>query len=236
MHFLEPAYILHYRPYRDTSLLIDFFTQEHGILSAVSRGVRSAKSPLKGLLQPFIPLLISFSWKRELAVLTQAEMENTNHFLRGKYLFSGFYLNELLIKLLQRHDPHPELFHYYREALTELSAQKSIEIPLRRFEKRLLIELGYGLNLNTDAVTHEKIMPEWFYQFLPQKGFTVDFQVNLPTTARFSGKTLMALAEENFDDTMLFSEMKQLLRSSLRDLLGDKILKSRDLFSIVNKS
>lgn len=230
MYFLEPAYILHTRHYRDTSLLIDIFTKEHGILTAISRGVRSAKSPLKGLLQPFVPLLVSFSWKRELAILTHAEMNGSSHSLTSKYLFSGLYLNELLIKLLQRHDPHPELYQHYEDVLIELSTPDNLEIPLRRFEKKLLIELGYGLNLMTNALTHERIMPDLSYEFLAQKGFTLDFHPHLSKAARFSGKSIIALAEENFNDPSLLPEMKQLLRSSIADLLGSKTLKSRDLF------
>ena len=96
-YLLQPAYVLHYRLYRDTSLLIDFFTREQGILSAVARGARSAKSSLKGLLQPFIPLSISFSWKRELATLIQAEATEAFFSLSGKRLFSAFYINELMM-------------------------------------------------------------------------------------------------------------------------------------------
>jgi DNA repair protein RecO (recombination protein O) len=230
MHFLEPAYILHYRPYRDTSLLLDFFTQKYGIIGAVARGVQNTKSPLKGLLQPFTPLLISFSWKRELAILTHAETSKIRHALGGKYLFTGLYVNELLMKLLQRQDAHPELYVHYQQVLSDLSQQDNLEIPLRRFEKNLIAELGYGLNLTHDALTHQEITQNQFYQFLPQRGFALDISPHLSNAARFSGKTLLALAEENFSDLLLLSEMKQLLRFVIADLLGNKALKSRDLF------
>ncbi len=227
---LQSAYILHYRPYRDTSLLIDFFTREHGILSAVARGVRTAKSPLKGLLQPFIPLLISFSWKKELATLTQVESNEISYSLVGKRLFSAFYLNELTMKLLQRHDPHPQLYDYYQQALAELTTEKKLEIPLRRFEKNLLSELGYGLDLISDADTGQRILPNLFYHFLPQKGFCLDLNGNLSKAFCFSGKSLLALAHGDFNDQTLLPEMKQLLRVVIADLLGRKTLKSRDLF------
>lgn len=229
-HFLQSAYILHYRLYRDTSLLIDFFTREHGIISAVARGVRGAKSPLKGLLQPFVPLLISFSAKKDLATLMHAESDELSHHLVGKHLFSALYLNELLMKLLQRHDPHPHLYDGYHQALGELSQQKNLEIPLRRFEKNLLSELGYGLNLTSDAYTAQPILPHLFYHFLPQKGFCLDLQPNLSKALRFSGKSLLALAHEDFTDHALLPEIKQLLRMVIADLLGHKTLKSRDLF------
>ena len=230
MHFLEPAYVLHYRPYRDTSLLIDFFTKKYGIVGGIARGVRNPKSPLKGLLQPFTPLLISFSWKRELALLTHAEGSKTRYPLLGKYLFSGLYLNELLMKLLQRQDAHPELYAHYQQALSALARQNNMEIPLRCFEKNLIAELGYGLNLTHDALTHQNIVSNQFYQFVPQRGFVLDINPRLSNAARFSGKALLNLAQENFTDSSLLNEMKQLLRFVIADLLGNKLLKSRDLF------
>jgi DNA repair protein RecO (recombination protein O) len=234
MYFLQPAYILHTRPYRDTSLLIDFFTKNHGTIRMVARGIKSAKSPLKGLLQPFIPLLISFSWKRELALLTHAEIMKIHQPLVGKYLFSGLYINELLMKLLQQHDAHPELYQHYEHALQALSTQINLQIPLRRFEKNLLAELGYGLDLTRDAITHQPIALEQFYQFLPQRGFILDIGNRLSNAARFSGKALLALARENFADHALLNEMRQLLRFVIADLLGNRVLKSRDLFGRVD--
>lgn len=234
MYLLQPTYILHTRPYRDTSLLIDFFTKNYGIITMVARGIKSAKSPLKGLLQPFIPLSISFNWKRELGLLTHAETLKMHHPLAGKHLFSAFYINELLMKLVQRHDAHPELYEHYEHALNELSTQTNLQIPLRRFEKNLLAELGYGLDLTRDAMTHQPIVLEQFYQFLPQHGFILDIGNHLSNAARFSGKALLALARENFADPALLNEMRQLLRFVIGDLLGNRVLKSRDLFGRVD--
>lgn len=229
-HLLEPAYVLHYRPYRDTSLLVDFFTRDHGLIGAVARGVRGAKSPLKGLLQPFVPLLISFQAKGDLALITGVEPNQTGHLLVGKHLFSALYLNELLMRLLQRHDPHPQIYASYRQALLELSHCNRLEIPLRRFEKKLISELGYALNLTTEANTHEPIAPELFYQFFSQKGFLLDYKGDSSKASLFQGKSLLALAEEDFSDLSLMHDMKGLLRTALADLLGKQPLKSRDLF------
>jgi DNA repair protein RecO (recombination protein O) len=229
-HLLEPAYVLHYRPYRDTSLLVDFFTRDQGLIGAIARGVRGAKSPLKGLLQPFVPLLISFQSKKELALITSVEPNQANQAyhapLTGKHLFGALYLNELLMKLLQRHDPHPQLYADYRYALMELSSCNALEVPLRRFEKKLIAELGYALNLTTEANTNEPIAPELFYQFFAQKGFLVDAKGD----SSFQGKALLALAGEDFSDVSLMADMKKLLRMTIADLLGKHALKSRELF------
>lgn len=231
-NLLEPAYILHSRPYRDSSLLIDFFTREHGLVCAVGRSIRGKKSPLKGILQPFVPLLISFYAKRDLATLIDVETQNQAHHLTHKHLFSGFYLNELLMKLLQKNDAHPTLYDYYRETLITLSQSNALEASLRRFEKRLIFELGYGLDLITEANTGQMISPELYYQYYPQKGFILNVNENSPQIALFSGKSLLALAEENFSDISLLPEMKILLRMVLSGLLGKKTLKSRELFNI----
>lgn len=233
-YFLQSAYVLHYRPYRDTSLLIDFFTREYGIVSAIARGIRGGKSSQKGLLQPFIPLLISFIWKKELAVLTQTEPDQSTHQLQGKQLFSAFYLNELLSKLLQRHDAYPQLYDDYHCTLQELTRKTHLEIALRRFEKKLLSALGYGLDLTHEAQSQEAILPDLFYYFVPQKGFCHLIQSHSLSMPMFSGKSLLALANENFEDSLVLPELKQLLRMMIADLLGHKKLKSRDLFQVNN--
>lgn len=231
---LEPAYILHYRLYRDTSLLIDFFTHEYGLVAAIARGVRSSKSPLKGILQPFTPLLVSLHCKEELAILTAVEPQHPAYHLMGKHLFSAFYLNELLMKVLQRHDAYPHLYECYEQTLCKLlDAQKVTSIPaasiaLRCFEKKLLAELGYGLNLTTEALSQQPILPDLFYQFFPQKGFVLDLQSHLSKTLLFQGKSLLALEQENFSDASVMPEIKRLLHIAVAGLLGQKTLRSRD--------
>src|SRR5690242_2048168 len=114
---LQPAYILHYRPYRDTSLLLNVFSQDYGYISAIAQGARSVRSPLKGLLQPFTPLLLSWSGKTELLRLTGTEAQSLPHYLAGERLVSGIYLNELLLRALHKFDPHPTLYDFYQLSL-----------------------------------------------------------------------------------------------------------------------
>ncbi|MFN7098647.1 MAG: DNA repair protein RecO, partial [Gammaproteobacteria bacterium] len=147
---LEPAYILHYRAYRDTSLIVEFFTKQHGRITAVAKAARSSRSPWRGLLSPGIPLLITCVGKHELLTLTQAEPDGSPLMLQGKALFSLFYVNELVMHLLHRFDSHVQLYEQYAQTLTQLATASQIEIPLRIFEWKLLQELGYGLALDKD--------------------------------------------------------------------------------------
>lgn len=150
---LQPAFVLHARPYRDTSLLVELLTAERGRLTVLARGVRNQRSRFNGLLVPFSPLLVSFSGKTDLQVLRQVEANGLSYNLRGNMLLSGFYLNELLIRLLQRHEPHPNVYQAYQYTLNVLADTVQPEPALRLFEKYLLVDIGYGLQLIEGSVT-----------------------------------------------------------------------------------
>jgi DNA repair protein RecO (recombination protein O) len=222
----QPAFILHYRPYRETSLLLDLLTQDHGRVALISRGVRKTRSPLKALLQPFNPLLVSWQGKTELMTLTAAEMNGAPAQLRGDCLLSGFYLNELLVRLLQKQDPCPHLYRVYQNTLVELQADRLQQKTLRIFEKRLLEELGYGLQF-------QSIVAEKYYQFNPEQGFELhNHEVN---NRVFLGKSLLALADEQLNDPESLRDAKRLMRMVLAPLLGNQPLHSRKLFVEVEK-
>src|SRR5690606_35883758 len=150
---LQPAFILHVRPYRDTSLLVDFFTPTCGRVSAVARGMRQRKSTARVLLNPFTRLLISLQGKSELKLLTAVESDNRFFNLQGEQLYSGFYLNELLMRSLPVLDAHEQLFGFYEQSLMALQAGQDLEPVLRSFELELLAELGYGVDFEQDALT-----------------------------------------------------------------------------------
>lgn len=228
---LEPAYILHQRDYRDTSLIVELFTERYGRLSAVAKGARSLRSPWRGILSPGVPLLVSCVGKNDLLTLTQAEPNGMPTRLQGKALFSLFYLNELLMYLLPRFDPHTPLYHYYIQTLAQLSHTSQIEIPLRLFEWNLLQTLGYGLSLDTLAHSDLAIKPDAWYQLDAQVGVMElhnDFH-NPQMTYR--GKTLQALVDNQLpDDAILLREAKRLTRQLLQPLLGNREIVSRSLF------
>ena len=148
---LEPAYILHTRPYRESSLILEVFTPGYGRTGLVARGARRPKSPLRGILNSFQPLRLTWSGRGELATLAQAEQGGHSRQLRGDAVMAGFYVHELLLKLLQRHDPHPQLFGHYATLLANLADGHPVEKLLRIFELELLREIGYNSNLNHDV-------------------------------------------------------------------------------------
>lgn len=229
---LEPAYVLHARPYRDTSLLIIFFTYQYGLIHAVARGARSSRSRLKGLLQPFVPLFISWGGQNDLHTLREVEAQGEIHYLPSEKFLTGLYLNELLVRVLQKHDPHQELYQAYQHTLQELCGLKHEQATLRIFEKKLLHELGYALPLDHDCVTGQAISSEKFYQFDPAHGFNVlpESYTQHDAINVFSGEMIIALHQENFYKKHLLRDMKRLMRLALAPLIGTKQLKSRELF------
>ena len=231
--YLEPAFILHARPFRNTSLLLDLFTEQHGRMSAVARGARGPRSKTCGLLQPFVPLLLSWSGRTELVTLRDVESGGAFPQFNNHTLLSSFYLNELLLRLLHRHDPHPELFQAYRHVLQGLESQLQVERILRLFEKKLLTELGYGLILDREASTHCAIEAEGLYRFQIEIGFMrIEIHAHdVHSNAIFPGRSVLSLHHEQLADTESLRDAKRLTRLALAPLLGPQPLKSRELFA-----
>ncbi len=227
---LQPAYILHTRPYRDTSMLVDFFTPAFGRVTAVARGVRSRKAPKRNLLNPFTRLLVSFQGKTDLKLLTHFEAEGAHFTLSAKHLFSGFYLNELLVRLLPELDAHPDIYELYEYSLQSLHAQYDLEPVLRHFEFRLLNELGYGIHFEVDAKTGQELVGDCYYCLDSALGFYVA-EADVPVNYQFSGQHLLAIAAQDFSQTDVKQTAKRISRILLKPLLGAKPLMSRELFS-----
>jgi DNA repair protein RecO (recombination protein O) len=233
---LQPAYVLHSRPYRDTSLLVDFFTPAYGRIAAVARGVRQRKTRTRSLLNPFTRLLISLQGKTDLKLL--AAVEADNHFvnLQGQQLYSGFYLNELLMRLLPEMDAHENLFESYQVSLNELQDARAVEPVLRHFELTVLEDLGYGIDFERDAETGEVIQAQAHYRFELQKGFTrASSEESYPGRELIlPGAVIAGIAQRDFSEnaTRLFA--KQLCRQMLKPLLGNRSLNSRALFVTPN--
>lgn len=226
---LHSAFILHSRPYRDTSLIIDLFTLEYGRIGLVARGAKSKKSTLSGLYQSFIPLLVSWFGRGELQTLQKIESAGTAFYLTGKSLYSGFYINELIMRLVHRNDPHSVLFKTYFDTLKNLQTSLNIEVLLRNFEKCLLQEIGYGLLLEYDVNTGEKIDNNEQYLYQSEHG-PVRVNDQKQPGMIVSGKTLNSILNEQYDDAQSLAEAKQLMRREIANHLGNKPLKSRDLY------
>jgi DNA repair protein RecO (recombination protein O) len=223
--WLAPAYVLHQYAYRDTSRIVEVFTSEHGRLTLFARGANGPKSMLKGVLRPFQRLLVSWSGSSEACQLVTAETDGLMTHLAPERLMSGFYLNELLLKLTERRDPHPEIFFSYASCVQALCAGEVEEPTLRRFEKRLLNELGYGLEL---ARTDDGALVEQnkYYRFALQSG-------PQPCVAEAPGavygQSLADLEAERFGDARSLRDAKRLLRSAIDACLDGRPLKSREV-------
>lgn len=226
---LQSAYVLHTRPYRDTSLLVEIFSHDYGRHGLVARGVRTSKARYANLLQPFTPLLLSWSGQGELATLSGAEAAGVPPRLNGELLLSGFYLNELLMRLLQRSDAHPTLFETYITSLASLAEQADAEPILRTFEHRLLQEIGYGLILDHDVMSGEAIDPATRYHYLPEQG-PICSTGQEEDGIIIHGRTLLAIVEDDYSNSEIRQEAKRLMRAALAVHLGERPLKSRELF------
>jgi DNA repair protein RecO (recombination protein O) len=224
---VEPAFVLHSRPYRNTSLIIDVFTEHHGRQALVARSARGIKSRYQGRLQAFVPLVISYSGQHELKNLSAAELAATPYDLVGNHMMCGFYLNELLVRLLQKGDEHHRIYQRYKLTLQALTQQRQVEVALRLFEKTLLIELGYGLNLSSDAVTSLPLDSHASYRFVPEQGFVL-LQQPVAADDVFVGASILALRDECWSSAEQLSDAKRLMRSVLAYYLGSRPLKSRE--------
>jgi DNA repair protein RecO (recombination protein O) len=226
---LQPAYVLHHRPYRDTSRIVDLFTRDHGRLTVFARGVRGNKSGLAAALQAFQPILASWSGKGEAGQLNAAELVGEPANLPAARLLSGFYLNELLLKLLHLHDPQLEIFNLYNLTVQTLKTGGDELSALRLFEKGLLQRLGFGLQLEHEAESGDPIEPQRCYRYVLELGpLPVSAAVN-PAKGVYSGATLLALAAEMLIEQQHKTDARYLLRSALDHVLDGRRLQSREI-------
>ena len=229
----QPAYILHHYSYGETSLLLEVFSREYGRLGLLAKGARRMRQRQRVWLEAFQPLLIGWSGRGELPVLSAAELVSDTVSLEGEALYCAFYLNELLLRLLHRHDPHQALYDAYGKALHALANSQQIEDTLRVFEKRLLQELGYGLVLESEMVNNSPIDPEATYEYVVNRGpmRVIDDEQGRNTEAIvIQGSSLIALAQETFSDPLALQQSKTLMRAALRHYLAGKPINTRKLF------
>ncbi len=218
---LQPAYILHYKKYRETSLLLDVLTRDYGKITLLAKGVRKTTSRTVSLLQPFVPLDISCAGNRELKILTHVESSRPIKRLSGMPLYCGFYLNELIQYFLPAYEPYPEIYSDYQQSLFDLADAKAVEKVLRMFEYNLLENTGYGLQLFEDRRHGRVILADEYYRYDVESG---PVQQN---DGPYSGKTLIALRDRNFQDRQVCKEAKRLLRAVIAYHLAGKTFKSR---------
>ena len=228
----QNSYVLHTRPYSESSLLIDAFSRDYGRVSLLGKGVRRLKSKLRGMIRPFQPLLLSWSGKGELQTLIAVESDYAIRVLDQSAWLCGYYMNELLIKLLHKYDPHEKLFDHYNDTLQLLEEGESPQIVLRFFEKRLLKEIGYGLVLTHDVKNNSPVLKDKTYRYYPDSGPIVSDNADMDSVWIVGGSTLIALENEEFADSQQIRQSKYLMRALLNQSLQGRKLKSR---SIVQK-
>ena len=223
--WLAPAYVLHQYPYRDTSRIVEVFTSDYGRLTLFARGANGPKSTLRGVLRPFQRMLLSWSGKAEACQLVTAEIDGLVTSFSPNRLMSGFYLNELLLKLTERCDPHPEIFHSYSACVQGLCNGELQEPTLRRFEKRLLNDLGYGLEL-ANTCQGLPVEPGSYYRLAAERGLQ---PCVAETPGAVCGQSLVDLQAESFGDARSLRDAKRMLRSAIDACLDGRSLKSREV-------
>nr|WP_245232451.1 DNA repair protein RecO [Thiorhodococcus minor] len=219
---------MHRRDYSDTSLLLEVFAAGEGRFPAIAKGARRKKSTASALLQPFQPLWLGATGRGEVRTLTCVEGAGPAISLQARAMLGGFYLNELLMRLLARNDPHDALFAFYQAALAALAEDPDLDTLLRQFELRLLDEIGYGMTLDRAASDGIPVQPDLSYVYDSELG------VRLAGSAEpgplLSGATLLALAAGGRLEAEQRREARALLRTALAPHLGDKPLQSRELY------
>lgn len=221
----EPGFVLHTWPYKETSLIVEVLSRRHGRLGILARGARRPRSALRGLLLAFQPLRLSWSGSSELGTLTSAEWSGGEAALSGIGLMCGFYLNELLLRLLPREDPHEALFDTYAEALAMLAAGEPQAPVLRGFERRLLAELGYAPLLDREAAGGTAIEPDKRYAYQPDRGPVETRGGNGDMVVR--GSTLLDIARDDYRAPETREEALRLMRALIAERLGGQSLHTR---------
>jgi DNA repair protein RecO (recombination protein O) len=226
---LEPAYLLHHYPWRDSSRILELFSRAHGRVSVFARAARRGGSSLPSVLQPFAEVLVSWTARGEAGQLAGAERVRATAALAGDRLMSGFYVNELLLKLLPRHDPHPALFEAYARALDGLRDGTSEPARvLRLFEKKLLEELGWGLDLLHDARSGTPIVSGRAYRYRVDGGAEVVDGV-AEGAMIFPGASLISLAREELHDPSSLGDARRLLRAAIDQCLDGRPMRTREV-------
>lgn len=230
----QSAWLLHSRPFRDTSLLLDFLTPEHGRLNAIARGARGPRSKQRALLQPFQPLVISLSGRGELLNLRDAEAAGPGMVLTGERLFAALYVNELMTRLLRGHEGEATLFGLYSGVLAGLQAGVELEPLLRDFELRVLDALGFGLQFSHEAETGEVLAADCWYYLHEDTGFVRQRSVQEAhpdaTQYLYPGHELHRIAARDFTESSTRACAKRLLRQVLQHHMSERPLVSRELF------
>lgn len=227
--------MLHTYPYKETSLIVEAFTRRHGRVALLARGARRPRSAMRGMLLSFQPLQLAWSGSGELATLIRAEWGGALNppagRLGGRALMSAFYVNELVLRLLPREDPHEALFDQYAATIAALSAGEGVAALLRGFEKRLLAELGYAPVLDREALTGAPIDPGGRYRYEPDRG---PVRALNGAELTVSGRTLLDVAADDYTRPETRDEARALMRTLIGQRLHGQVLHTRSVLMELN--
>lgn len=225
----QPGFVLHTHPYRETSLIVELISRDHGRLGLVAKGARRPMSAMRGVLLAYQPLLVDWSGGGDVKTLVRAEWRGGQPMLSGRALMCGYYLNELLMRFLPREDPHPELYACYASVVAELPHVQHFEPLLRRFELTLLEQMGYGVPLTEVADTGASIEATGQYRYIIERG-PIPEADDGSEAPLVSGQTLLDMAGGHFESSLTLVQSKQLLRHLISHHLGGQPLQSRRMF------
>jgi DNA repair protein RecO (recombination protein O) len=229
----QPAFVLHSYPYKETSLIVDVFSRQYGRIALLAKGAKRPHSQLRGALQTFQPLTISWSGKSELQTLTAAEWVGGMRPLEKNALLCGFYLNEIIIKLLQRDDPQPLLFDEYVTTINQLAHEETVPIVLRKFELNLLKMAGVLNDLSFCARQRGKVSPDLMYVVDPDSGTRPALESDI--AIKVHGKTLIDMQDANYSDAVTQAQSKLLMRSLLAHHLHGNPIHTRQILMDLQK-
>jgi len=232
----EPAYLIHQRPYSETSQIINLFSRHYGRVDAIAKGSKRPKSKFKSFLQPFSPILVSWSGRSQLKTLRSVDISSGKQSnVSRKHLMSAFYLNELILSFLTTADPYPDLFDAYSLAINNLSNADSSEIILREFEIQLLTEIGYAINFQTEAMSSKKIEPNLSYRFIAEEGF-ISSVTSSPRDTLIKGSVIQSIDQKDFSQPQTMRAAKRIIRESVKYHLSGKELNTKKVVKSLKKS
>ena len=232
----EPAYLIHQRPYSETSQIINLFSRHYGRVDAIAKGSKRPKSKFKSFLQPFSPILDSWSGRSQLKTLRSVDISSGKQSnVSKKHLMSAFYLNELILSFLTTADPYPDLFDAYSLAINNLSNADSSEIILREFEIQLLTEIGYAINFQTEAMSSKKIEPNLSYRFIAEEGFVSSVTSSARDTL-IKGSVIQSIDRKDFSQPQTMRAAKRIIRESVKYHLSGKELNTKKVVKSLKKS
>jgi len=232
----EPAYLMHQRPFSESSQIINLFSRHFGRVDVIAKGSKRPKSKFKSFLQPFLPILVSWSGRSQLKTLRSIDLNiKQKTTLPNTQLMSAFYLNELILSLLTTTDPYPELFDCYALTIDKLSDIDSSEAVLRIFEINLLSQIGYAINFQTEAMSSNEIEAEQVYRFVVEQGF-IRSNTTTPHHSLIKGSIIKAIEKGDYSTSQILKAAKRITRESIKYHLSGKELNTKKVFRSIHKS